>query len=760
MCNVATPREWQKVRHNRLDVPVPGDLIWVRQRQWRVRSAHAGTGLTRVVVDGWSPAESRSFLLPSDRWSHDMPHRSRAVSANRALAWLAASTARAAPAFTPGSIVRSRTSLLAYQLEPALAILAGKRRLLIADDVGLGKTIQAVLIVAETLGRSNDARVLVVAPASLLTQWSGELQERFDITAHTAAADSFTRLRSARHYLSNPWQSPGVWLASPDYLKQPHVIDGMPHLPFDLVVVDEAHTMAGNSQRHSAIDALARSARHVVMLTATPHDGDALRFRRLVTLGATGSHADALTIFRRTRTGHVRRLRRMDVNPGAGLARILAAIHSFEHARRFGTPSDGLLLICAVFRKRALSSLAALAASIHRRLAVVNGASAAATEEAWTQPGLSFGDLGAPGPDEGDVISADEWPAMTVATGLPQARERAWLERLLSLTTRTSSNAAGDDPKLARLTALLRRTREPAVVFTEYRDSLLAIAGVVAGSRRVAVLHGGLSGSEQRRALEAFLRSEADVLLATDVASQGLNLQHRARWVVHFDLPWTPMRLEQRIGRVDRIGQTRPVHVTSMGVRHQAQAALRQRVATRKEASDSAPLPSCTRWTRAAEGLARLFARHRALAGCWRGPDPLAVPRARVTSSTLCRLGLKAWTEPCTLVEIPLVTGDGEVIERHLGWIARCNACDNPPPALVRRACALGARVLRRQARLRATQATNVTRTPSQPGLFEARHLLSSHTDAHDTAESVEATSDVTVRIGEPRPLLILEPRG
>ncbi|HUR20613.1 MAG TPA: SNF2-related protein, partial [Vicinamibacterales bacterium] len=235
-----------------------------------MRSAHTGTGLIRVIVDGWSPAESRSFLLPCDRWSHDAPQRSRTVSTNRALAWLAACTARAAPAFTPGSIVRSKTSLLAYQLEPALAMLAGKRRILIADDVGLGKTIQAALIVAETLCRRPDARILVVAPASLLSQWAGELHERFDISAQTADADSFTRLRYDRRYLSNPWQSPGVWLASPDYLKQPHVIEGMPRLPFDLVVIDEAHTMAGNSQRHSAIDALAGAARHVVMLTATP----------------------------------------------------------------------------------------------------------------------------------------------------------------------------------------------------------------------------------------------------------------------------------------------------------------------------------------------------------------------------------------------------------------------------------------------------------------------------------------------------------
>src|SRR5688500_11725989 len=391
------PREWQKVRDDRPDIPIPGDLIWIRRRQWRVRSAHVGTSLTRVIVDGrlddCAAPESRSFLLPCDRWSPNA-HRSRSVSNHRALAWLAACAARVHPAFTPGSIVRSKTSILAYQLEPALAILAGKRRVLIADDVGLGKTVQAALIVAEILGRSTDARVLVVAPASLLTQWSDELKERFNVVAHTADADSFARLRSDRAYLSNPWQSPGVWLASPDYLKQPHVIDGMPRLPFDLLVIDEAHTMAGNSQRHSAIDGIARCARQVVLLTATPHDGDATRFMRLMSLGqngcatrgATVSEADALTIFRRTRTGHVRHLRSLDVCPGAGLSRVLTAIDSFERTRHFSVPSDGLALICAVFRKRALSSLAALAASLNRRLAIVNGATASGGA-GWGQTG-------------------------------------------------------------------------------------------------------------------------------------------------------------------------------------------------------------------------------------------------------------------------------------------------------------------------------------------------------------------------------------
>jgi superfamily II DNA or RNA helicase len=739
------------LQDHRSDQPVPGELIWIRRRQWRVRSSHAGAGLTRLVVDGWAPSESRSFLIPSDRFTRESVVRHRPVSPGRALAWLAACTARTHPAWTPGSVVASRSAIYAFQLEPALAMLAGRRRILIADDVGLGKTIQAALMIAETLERCTDARVLVIAPASLVAQWSGELHDRFGIDAQTADADTFVRLRAARAYLSNPWAGPGVWLASADYVKQPHVREAMPESRFDLVVIDEAHTVAGHSQRHATLDAIARAARHVILLTATPHDGDSIRFRRLASFGASGSSTDELTIFRRTRTGSTRQVRQLDVRPGAGLTRVLAAIDSFEQVRRPEAPVDGLALICAVFRKRAVSSLAALTASLRRRLDVINNAPASPAEDGWTQPNLGFG-----GSDD-DVMSVDEWQAMNVATGLSRTRERSWLERLLNLAGRTLSGDANADAKLSRLTALLRRTDEAVVVFTEYRDSLLAIADALAASRRAALLHGGLSGPEQRRALRLFLDGEADVLIATDVASQGLNLQHRTRWVIHFDLPWTPMRIEQRIGRIDRIGQSRIVHVTSIGIRHRAQAALRERVIRREEMRDHVPLRSCARWTRAANGLARLFAHQRALAARWRGPDPAAVPLAQVTRQVMDRICGSGSHPSISLIEIAFTAGSGEVIERWLGWRVPGLAEDATTPArLIRRARALSARARRRWAAVQGAQSGSAAKVPGQPGLFDV-HLSNPISESCKACERSDPSP--SVRIGEPRTLLVLERR-
>jgi len=302
------------------------------------------------------------------------------------------------------------------------------------------------------------------------------------------------------------------------------------------------------------------------------------------------------------------------------------------------------------------------------------------------------------------------------------------------------------------------------VVFTEYRDTLVALADALTASRRIAVLHGGLGGIEQRQALRAFLEGRADTLVATDVASQGLNLQHRARWVVHFDLPWTPMRLEQRVGRVDRIGQTRPVHVTMAGIRHEADAALRRRVEARQDASDAVPLATCTRWTRAADGLARLFARQRALAARWRGPEAVAPPRAQVPAQVIRRL-CGAAVSPVTFVEIPIISDAGDVIERHLGWAASAEASSGAggpmPPALLRRARALSARAARRLARLRAAQAAEAPVAPRQPGLFDPRDLTPAHGPAARTAAESAADSAAAglLRVGTPRPVLILEAR-
>jgi superfamily II DNA or RNA helicase len=737
-------------------VPSPGDVVWIRRQAWRVEAIHTGSGLTRVRASSTVGAHGRTFLLPVEPWWRDRAGRPRRVSARYARAWLAARAASMHPAGVPASMVRADTTLLAYQLEPAMSVLAGTRRVLIADAVGLGKTIQAALIVSEILASRADARALVLAPAPLLGQWAAELHARFHIATQVADTMAFARLRAERPYLASPWSGPGVWLASPDYIKQPHVRDAMPRERWDLVVIDEAHMMAGDSQRGDCAHAIAVAAGHVVLLTATPHDGDDTRFRRLMSLGATGARADTIRVFRRLRASVSRRVRTIHLRPGAATLRVLAGIDAFERTVRPESRTEhrhALHLLCSLFRKRVLSSLAALVASLERRLAWIDLREAGACAGSIEEQLCLF---------PADVVPGDEWLPLTSDAGLPAERERAWLQGLRDVA---DANAAGaGDPRLRRLHTLLRRGGEPAVVFTEYRDTLLAAARRLQDGRGLAVLHGGLAPAEQRRALSAFLDGQADTLLATDVASQGLNLQHRARWVICLDVPWNPMRLEQRVGRVDRIGQPRGVHLTLLATRHAADAALRTRVSDRQDASAQAPLASCNRWRHAALGVAQLFARQRALATRWRGPDPMRLPRARVPAAfvrRVCGVSAGPLPSPLTIVEIPIVSADGVVLERHLGWHGGGPGA-KLAPELISRVRVLETRARRHVARTLAARNAGQHPAPEQPGLFDQRALILAG-GTHDPGVPSPAEQTVTdhrVHVGPPRAVLVLEIRG
>lgn len=216
------------------------------------------------------------------------------------------------------------------------------------------------------------------------------------------------------------------------------------------------------------------------------------------------------------------------------------------YARRVWTEATGgARLVASVLARRACSSAGSLARSVERRLALLGDRGQAGYE----QPALPYGDHGDAEPD--------------VVLGLPALRdpidERHHLDELLRL----ARAAAAHESKLAVLRRLLSRVREPAVVFTEYRDTLRLLAAAL-GDEATAELHGGLTRRERADALHRFTAGRARLLLATDAGSEGLNLHHRCRLVINLELPWTPLRLEQRAGRVDRIGQTRRVHVVHL----------------------------------------------------------------------------------------------------------------------------------------------------------------------------------------------------
>jgi superfamily II DNA or RNA helicase len=323
------------------------------------------------------------------------------------------------------------------------------------------------------------------------------------------------------------------------------------------------HGVAGDSDRHEAVHLLASRASHVLLLTATPHSGDRRAFEALCGLGSAGAPDDPpLIVFRRTRqevgTGTARRVHILRIRQSAAERRMHALLARYSAAVRGDRGGDRhreVSLALSVLHKRALSSAWSLAQSVDRRLSAL----AASSVPDADQLALPLGD------PYGELVRADEPPSWPRDLGLsdPQ-RER----RLLGALAARARAASPLESKIAALCRLLRRARESAVVFTEYRDTLMHLRRRLAGRAGIAaapiVLHGGLTREERVAALDEFARAPAALLLATDAAAEGLNLHRGCRLVVNLELPWNPMRLEQRIGRVDRIGQPRTVHAVHL----------------------------------------------------------------------------------------------------------------------------------------------------------------------------------------------------
>jgi superfamily II DNA or RNA helicase len=671
-------------------VPSAGTAVWIRRRRWRVERVSVEGPVLRLEVAG---REGRfTFLAPFDRPTPaHRGARPRHARQRSAMARLAGLAAQSAGLRTPCAAVHARVALLPHQLDPVAAMLDGARRVLIADEVGLGKTIQAGLVVAELSRRDAAATMLILLPSALRSQWAEELRSRFGLHASVADRESIAAAMRSAWRGENAWRQARLWIASMDFLKQPHVAASLPRTPWDLIVVDEAHEACGDSERHDACAAILRRARRVLLLTATPHSGDVARFHRLIDLGRLESLDDRLVVFRRTRADlgwpAARNVRWTPVTLPPPQARTLDALATFERhvlASAGAGRRDAALLFLSVLRKRALSTMAALVRTLQHRLDWLAASSAGQAPD-WLQPRLSFEeDAGA------DDVGPEERASLMAEIGLDPRRERAWLSRLLGL----AADALPQDGKIHRLVVLLRRASEPAVVFTEFRDSLDALRGRLVGLA-TAVLHGGQGPSDRAAELDRFLNGSARLLLATDVASQGLNLQSRARWVISLELPWNPARLAQRIGRVDRIGQTRRVHATLLVARHSAEMGVLRRLAERtlaarravgaaalqdaappdhvclaaavvENAADTAPAqppapPAMDPGRARGRAIAHLLARKRRLAGRWRGP----LDGFRPLSATLGPSGEHsiAGCEAVAIFSTPIVNRAGVVIE-------------------------------------------------------------------------------------------------
>lgn len=532
-----------------------GSQVFVRGRRWRLAGTIAGEdcdALRLIALGASAAAPSLTILVPFDRPT--VRQNATAIKVLRPRRWLHELDRVLANLHPFGALsetARARIRLIAYQLEPALAVLRdGATRLLIADAVGLGKTIQAGVLLAELHASNDGFRAIVIVPAGLREQWAAELRSRLNLAAAVVDAAWLRHALADRPPDVNPWSLPGIYVASHDFVKRAEALKPLEDVTWDLAIVDEAHHASLGTDRRAAIDAIASRSLRVVLLTATP-PRDPLEFQALCRIGREGESGESPALFARQRadveSSVPRRSTVLCVTPSPAEARMHALLDRYtkevwKEAR--ARDDEGARLASIVLRKRALSSAGSLAASVDRRLTLLVSPDAE--------------QIALPLDDRDEDPLDDDVPASALAVpGLADGRrERRWL----SAIAEAARSAARAETKVAYLLRLLRRVREPVIVFTEYRDTLLRLQRhVSATGRPVVVLHGGMDAIERSRVPRAF-DSGALTLLATDAAAEGLNLQRHCRVVVHFELPWNPARLEQRAGRVDRIGQTRRVH--------------------------------------------------------------------------------------------------------------------------------------------------------------------------------------------------------
>jgi superfamily II DNA or RNA helicase len=563
---------------------LPGSLVHVRSRRCVVLDVvdHGQCRSVRVAPTRASDRGALTLLAPFDRIrpiaTNEAPRR---VGRRRAALAAVAAVAESHAAGELRAAVDADIRVLPYQLEPALTIVQGRAtRLLLADEVGLGKTIQAGLILSELRAAGALTRALVLTPAGLRDQWSRELRDRFRLDTTLMDAPALAALGRSLPPSVNPWTLPGIALASIDLLKRGELLPQLEHVIWDAVIVDEAHHATNGTDRRAAAALTCARSRVVVLITATPHNGDGQAFADLCALGALDDEPLPIRVFRRTRQdishdSQPRRVRRIATPNSRATSALHARLQAYT--TRVWRESDGTdaRLAMIVLRKRALSGPASLARSLARRLIALEHAGDALVS---TQLSLDFGDT-----LDGELIADDDEPIAVL--GAPGLTDAATERELLGELLEAARAALPFDGKAAILEKAIARTREPVIVFTEYRDTLEDLRRRLDGKVRAIVLHGGLLPSERHETLDAFASGAARVLLATDAAAEGLNLHHRCRWVVHYEAPWSPARVEQRNGRVDRLGQARRVHVWHLVASGTEESGILDRLTRRSEAA-------------------------------------------------------------------------------------------------------------------------------------------------------------------------------
>lgn len=621
-------------------VPEQGQLVSVRSRQWIVTDVMPSslpadrlqTGLeaaqnlltlSSIEDDGlgeelqviWEIEPCARVVekvaLP-DPTGFDAPDQLDAFL--DAVRWGASSTADVKNIQAP---FRAGIDIEDYQLDPVVrAIQMPRVNLLIADDVGLGKTIEAGMVALELIIRHRTRKILIVCPASLQVQWKEQMRDKFGLDFRIVDSNLMKELRRKRGIHVNPWNHFPRLITSIDFLKRERPLrlfrellpgPDEPAFPrkFDTLIVDEAHHCAPSGRGRYATDSMRTQAlrllvphfEHKLFLTATPHNGYPESFSALLELLDDQRFARSTPPDRKQLNAVMVRRMKSELPPKwDGSPRfprrvldpievpytdeeraVHAALQRYAESRASRAQDNTVKMatefVLKTLKKRLFSSPAAFLTTLDqhekslrqsKRSKSVHKTSISLLKQELDRIDEDYAD-----DTEYDEATTDAVDAATLLFSEPSASELAVMKQMRQWAEKASGQL---DSKVKCLIDWLNSHIRPGkkwgnervILFTEYRATqnwlkeILAQHGFTKDDR-LLTMHGGMDRDDREYVKNAFQsgpeETQVRILLATDAAAEGLNLQNHCYRLVHYEIPWNPNRLEQRNGRIDRHGQ-------------------------------------------------------------------------------------------------------------------------------------------------------------------------------------------------------------
>ncbi len=614
-----------------ISTPEPGQLVSVRRRQWVVADIAAsepinsGYPLQHMVtlssIDEDGLGEELQVVWEIEPGAHiiekaGLPEITGFDDADRLDAFLDAVRWGAATNADRGFLqapFRSGVSIEDFQLDPLVrAINMARVNLLIADDVGLGKTIEAGLVIQEMLLRHRARSVLVICPASLQQKWQDEMLEKFGLDFKIVNTDYIRQLRRDRGIHANPWTSFPRLIVSQDWMKSGEplrllreIIPAHAKYPrkFDIMVVDEAHNIAPSGSTNYALESLrtrmireiAPHFQHKLFLTATPHNGYTESFTSLLELLDDQRFARNIlpdekqlqqAMVRRLKTDLVdaegkplypaRKLHALEVNYTSDERSVHQLLNAYCDSRESSTNGDykaiGTKFVNSLLKKRLFSSPAAFASTLEKHVSTVKSGGklkkATAMEERILRKALLKAEEDYAKDDDYEAAQEE---AIEVASkhSAPFTKEQSQLINQLRDWAQRAQHQS--DSKANAICNWIKQNLKPkgqwnnqrVILFTEYRTTQQWLQKILTeqgyGGDRLDIIHGGMDQEERELIKAAFQTSPEDspvrILLATDAASEGIDLQNYCNSLIHLEIPYNPNVMEQRNGRIDRHGQ-------------------------------------------------------------------------------------------------------------------------------------------------------------------------------------------------------------